>query len=47
MPLSEDAVITEYLDLSTHPVGEIWFTVTTVVDSVAKCSGPCEGPIFP
>lgn len=30
VPLSENAVVTEYFDLRTHPDGEIWFTVTTV-----------------
>ena len=32
VPLSENAVVTEYFDLRTHPDGEAWFTVTTVVD---------------
>lgn len=32
VPLSENAVVTEFFDLRTHPDGAIWFTVTTVVD---------------
>ena len=32
VPLGENAVVTEFFDLRTHPGGEDWFTVTTVVD---------------
>ena len=32
VPLGENAVVTEYFTLRTHPDGEVWFTVTTVVD---------------
>ena len=41
VPYSEDAAITEYINrLPTHPNGDVWLLVTTVVDDPAYLSQP-------
>jgi len=41
VPYSEDAVITEYINrLPTHPNGDVWLLVTTVVDDPTYLSQP-------